>query len=335
MSKVSIKEIWELSKENQGLSLVEKLQEWGAISTEKFCNQCEKPMKISRNKNRIASFQWRCQKKNDRTGKKCNCTSSLTSKTIFEGMKVPLENLVIFLILWLKNVSLTVIIDQLSLSKKTAVRLSRFYREIVFDKMVTNFEPIGGEGKVVEIDESKFGKRKYNRGRRVEGQWVFGGYERGSGLIFMVPVEKRDVPTLVPLIHKWIKPGTTIMSDMWKSYAKLREDPKYKYEHLTVNHSVTFKDKVSGACTNAVEGSWRHAKVSHPSSGRRKQYFDGYLAKYMFLKWCKYFKKDPMIAVFEAFKTFSESSSQVHDYSGSDSDDEFDDYPMEEEVGCE
>jgi hypothetical protein len=36
-------------------------------------------------------------------------------------------------------------------------------------------DKIGGKGKVVEI-ESKFGKRKYNRGH-VEGQWVFGGVE--------------------------------------------------------------------------------------------------------------------------------------------------------------
>ena len=33
---------------------------------------------------------------------------------------------------------------------------------------------LGGEGKVVEIDESKFGKCKYDRGRRADGCWVFG-----------------------------------------------------------------------------------------------------------------------------------------------------------------
>ena len=33
---------------------------------------------------------------------------------------------------------------------------------------------IGGVGKAVEIDESKFGHRKYHVGRLIKGQWVFG-----------------------------------------------------------------------------------------------------------------------------------------------------------------
>lgn len=78
--------------------------------------------------------------------------------------------------------------------------------------------PIGGPGKTVEIDESKFGNRKNSRGHRITGQWVFGGIERETGKCFMVPVEKRDRFRLLPIFSKWILPNTTIMSYFWKAY---------------------------------------------------------------------------------------------------------------------
>jgi len=151
-------------------------------------------------------------------------------------------------------------------------------------------ECIGGPGTVVEIDESKFGKRKYNKGHHVEGQWIFGGSERGSGKMFLVPVEKRDSATLVGIIKQWIKPGTLIMSDCWKAYDKL---DKEGYEHLTVNHSVEFVDSTTGAHTNTIESTWRHAKRFMPHYNRRKTNYPGYLAHYMFLKWCKSNDVDP------------------------------------------
>jgi hypothetical protein len=69
---------------------------------------------------------------------------------------------------------------------------------------------IGGEGTTVQIDKSKFGKRKKTkngRGHRVEGAWVFGGgVEVGAGAwdnnkYFWV-VENRTVVTLLPLIER-------------------------------------------------------------------------------------------------------------------------------------
>lgn len=52
-------------------------------------------------------------------------------------------------------------------------------------------EKIGGEGREIEIDESKFGKRKFYKGKKVEGAWVFGAYERGTHRVLMEIVEKR------------------------------------------------------------------------------------------------------------------------------------------------
>ena len=52
----------------------------------------------------------------------------------------------------------------------------------------------------MEINESKFGQRKYHRGHHVEEQWFFGGIDRQTGKVFLDSVEKRDQKTLIPLI---------------------------------------------------------------------------------------------------------------------------------------
>jgi hypothetical protein len=66
-----------------------------------------------------------------------------------------------------------------------------WFFEVVLDAMIDKRVAIGGVGLEVEIDESKYGRRKHHRGHRIEGQWVFGGFERGSGSVFMVALENR------------------------------------------------------------------------------------------------------------------------------------------------
>ena len=51
---------------------------------------------------------------------------------------------------------------------------------------------VGGVGQVVEVDEAKFGRRKHNRGRIIEGQWILGGIQRNvKSKCFYVPVKDR------------------------------------------------------------------------------------------------------------------------------------------------
>ncbi|KAK9731904.1 hypothetical protein QE152_g13295 [Popillia japonica] len=73
-----------------------------------------------------------------------------------------------------------------------SLKLERFQdsREVCLEYFMYRPTKLGGPGIVVEIDESKFGRRKYHKGHRIEGQWVFGGFERGTGRVFMVPVEQ-------------------------------------------------------------------------------------------------------------------------------------------------
>ena len=90
--------------------------------------------------------------------------------------------------------------SQLQISQLTAVDWYNFVRDVCAEPMT-----IGGPGIKVEIDESKFGQRKYNHGWWQEGHWVFGGVERITGRAFMVEVVQRDAATLIPIIQSDLK----------------------------------------------------------------------------------------------------------------------------------
>jgi len=131
----------------------------------------------------------------------------------------------------------------------------------------------------VEIDEAKFGRRKFNTGRLIDGTWVFGGFERGSKKCFLVPVVSLGSDVLLEVIKKWILPGTTIISDCWKAYDCLGNEG---YTHLNVNHSVNFVDPTTGAHTQNIERVWREVRGGVPRFGRKTLHFAGYLAEFLF-----------------------------------------------------
>ena len=91
------------------------------------------------------------------------------------AFKVKLELITELIYLWSQGFTVDETMHELGLSKKTVIEWSHFFRESCFTTVMDKSEMIGGNGIKVEIDQSKFGKRKYYRGQRVEGQWVFGG----------------------------------------------------------------------------------------------------------------------------------------------------------------
>jgi hypothetical protein len=76
-----------------------------------------------------------------------------------------------------------------------------FAREVCLCILRQDSERIGGPGKHIEIDESKFGKRKYHLGKRIYGVWVFGDIEREYKKCFFDVVEDRSANTLIPIIE--------------------------------------------------------------------------------------------------------------------------------------
>lgn len=147
--------------------------------------------------------------------------------------------------------------------------------------MENHNEPLGGPQVIVEVDEAKIGRRKYNRGRIIQGQWVFGAVERISRRIFVIPIKDRSAATLIAIIQKHIAPGTIIHSDCWKGYSSLNE---LNYTHRTVNHSQNFVNPVTGVHTQNIERLWRDMRGALPRFGTSEKHYVHYLGEFIFKK---------------------------------------------------
>ncbi|XP_032688539.1 uncharacterized protein LOC116852367 isoform X3 [Odontomachus brunneus] len=141
------------------------------------------------------------------------------------------------------------LMEELQICDRTVVDWTNFCRELLQQWITNGQKQIGGPGVTVEIDEAKIGKRKYNKGRIVKGQWVFGGIDRES--------------------------------DSWKAYSGLQNA---NYSHYTVNHKQNFIDPATGAHTQNIERLWRDMRAAIPRYGTRTYHYNGYLAEFIFKK---------------------------------------------------
>ena len=251
------------------------LKEEGLIASRRVCDVCQSSMNCVECDDRSDGFVWQCRKQ---IGKKRHrVEKSIREGSWFEKSNFSIEEVIKFTYWWCQGLDQWQIKQQLGLGSHTAVDWDMFCRELCEVTIFEKRERLGEPGKVVQIDESKIGNRKYHRGHVVEGQWVFGGIEQDSRKCFIVTVEDRTEATLVSHIQEWVEQGTTIVSDCWKGYVNLE---KYGYEHKTVNHSVEFVSP-EGYDTNKIEGHWRQMKVSLPTHGRKKEHYASYLAEFL------------------------------------------------------
>ena len=186
---------------------------------------------------------------------------------------------------WVHQLPLSFIMTSTGIQhRQTIADWTNFCRDVCRDTVVrSRIMVIGGPGVIVEIDESKFGKRKYNRGRRVEGKWVVGGIEskgHGDGMFF-VTVNRRNRKTLHKVIKEHVRPGTIIRTDMWRGYLGLEDIPGKNYRHETVNHSEAFVT-AAGVHTQRIESMWRVLKrLALPRTGARPHFYFSYFMEYM------------------------------------------------------
>lgn len=151
-------------------------------------------------------------------------------------------------------------------SKVTVSNYFNDFRVLLTNHMLANPIQLGGPGIEVKVDESFFsGKRKYNRGRLVQGvaqPWVLGLLDTATANVVMLCLQDRTAQTLIPYIEQFVAPRSTIVTDGWAAYTQIANSPN-NYIHQVVNHTENFVDPVTLAHTQEIEGFWAHAKAKY------------------------------------------------------------------------
>jgi transposase len=217
------------------------------------CPSCERPSKWFRIKaERAYSCQW------------CGHHLHPTVGTPFEQTRTPLQ-------LWFYAIHLFTttrhgvsgkeLERQLGVTYKTAWRMAKLIREHMAD--VDGNDSIGGLGRTVQIDETFVGGYQSMDDKLEAGASnktiVFGMLEEGGDLVTHVVPDRRS-GTLLPIVRQTITKGAKVSTDEWLAYGGLGT---MGYVHNRVNHSLDqYVCPKSGATVNAIEGFWRHLKVS-------------------------------------------------------------------------
>jgi transposase-like protein len=182
--------------------------------------------------------------------------------------------------LWLTNCTSETILQHTGHNTETVTAYKKHLRQLVIETLETDDTIIGGEGVVVQIDETKFGKRKYNRGHRVDGAWSIVGVEiTDERRVFAEVVENRSEETIVNVLQRHVAEGSTIWTDCWKGYRNLSK--LFNVNHQTVNHSREFVNKENGVNTNTVEGTNYALKHFIPPRNRTRQLLDAHLQEFV------------------------------------------------------
>ena len=269
----------------------------GVLPSTVQCPHCGSDCKLHSHGLSKVSLRWRCQKTYESPvgsgkRKRCNFLISDRKGTFLEKCHIPPWKLMIFINHYLsKYFDYELLVAEFHFSTKTVTDWRSFCSEVCISAMADQ-AAIGGPGKIVEIDESHFGKAKYGRGRQLSDIWVFGGIERGSTRKFAVPLtgefseagsRRRDKPTLLPLIEKYILLGTLIMSDGWKANEDIALIEGKNYTHKVVNHSECYVDPTDRTVhTQNIERMWRSMKEDYARPGIRAEYFNQYIARFLF-----------------------------------------------------
>lgn len=264
MKKLNIFTLLELCKTEQ--QAVTYLLEAGVLTQTKICY-------ISKSELTIDLKRFTHRHTNHR---KCSYEKTIFKNTFFATSRVEIHKILVMSYLFLYKTPITSIVEMTQLSSHTVCDYTLYVREMLSDAVELSDVVIEGCNIIVEVDETKQGKRKYHKGHRVDGIWVLAGIERtAEKRCFAVEIQDRSAETIYMILKKFIMPGCILYTDCFKSYIGVCI--RLYFPHFTVNHSKFFVDPSTGVHTSTVEGLNNGIKIAVPARNRNAKDIRGYL----------------------------------------------------------
>jgi transposase-like protein len=201
---------------------------------------------------RISKMQGSATRKGLHKCYQCRRQFTVRQGTIFESSHVPLHiwlQAIFFVAGSKKGVSSNQLHRTLGVTLKTAWFMSHRIREAMRDGSLA---PMGGEGEIVEVDETFIGRIK---GKPVAMAYhhkmkVLSLIERGSGKARSMVVDGVGMATLLPIVKANLERETHVMTDEAAAYRYLKH---HFADHSRVSHKAG--EYVRGEVyTNTVEG---------------------------------------------------------------------------------
>ena len=241
------------------------------------CDKCGDASRFQARRRAVDRFVWYCNR--------CKCTKTVRSASVFERSRLALSKILLFMYAWSANFLQRQAASEATISYgRCSVGWAKRFRSMCTRHFDSNPIKVGGQGKLVEVDETCFTKRKYNRGRPVRRRqtWVFGGMERDGHRRFATVVADRKASTLAGEIRRYVRPGTHIISDGLPAYANIVNMPDCFYGHSVVIHKQGFLNPTNTSVhTQNIESLWSSLKRKHKfmcgSTGSLQTYIDEFL----------------------------------------------------------
>lgn len=221
---------------------------WAGEPVCPHCGGVDRITKVKANpEKRIRAGLWRCG----------NCKGQFTVKvgTVFEHARIPLHKMLqaVYLVTSSKKgVSAHQLHRTLEITYKSAWFLMHRIREAMRDG---NLAPFGGNGGIVEVDETFIGKLKGVEKKRTfhHKMKVRALIDRDTGKARTMVIDDVKAETLMPLVLANVKREARIMTDEHSGY---RDMKRYFASHGTTSHSkgeyVNLEDR--SIHSNTVEG---------------------------------------------------------------------------------